>query len=273
MKEFYRGVWVVAYRELLRFIQERSRLISSFGFPLMFLVVFGGGFNRIVGSMTDEVDFIQFMYPGILAMTVVMSSLFSGMSIVWDREFGFLKEIMVAPISRSGVVLGKAFGGTAAAMLQGTILLILAPFLGISLTPLIIVKYLLLVLLLALSLSVVGIFVATRMRSQQGFQMVMQLLIFPLIFLAGVFFPVDNVSPWLQFITKLNPLTYGVDAVRQIFLDGNRIITSVDTINQTSLGITVLGHKMGILEDTLVIAVLGRSLLAAAIWSFTQQEQ
>ena len=170
-------------------------------------------------------------------------------------------------------MLGKAIGGTAAAMLQGTILLILAPFLGISLTPLIVVKYLFLVMLLALSLSGVGIFVATRMRSQQGFQMVMQLLIFPLIFLSGVFFPVDNVSPWLQFITKLNPLTYGVDAVRQIFLDGNRIITSVDTINQTSLGITVLGHKMGILEDTLIIAVLGLSLLAAAVWSFTQQEQ
>ena len=148
MVEFYRGIWVVAYRELLRFVQERSRMISSFAFPLMFLVVFGAGFNRIVGTMTEGVDFIKFMYPGILSMTVVMSSMFSGMSIVWDREFGFLKEILVAPISRTGIVIGKALGGSATAMAQGIILLILAPFLGISLTFLLVIKYLLLVLLL-----------------------------------------------------------------------------------------------------------------------------
>ena len=126
MNEIYRGIWVVAYRELLRFVQERSRMVTSFAFPIMFLVVFGAGFNRIVGPMTEGVDFIQFMYPGILSMTVVMSSMFSGMSIVWDREFGFLKENLVAPISRSGIVLGKALGGSVTAMLQGVILLTLA---------------------------------------------------------------------------------------------------------------------------------------------------
>ena len=261
MNEIYRGIWVVAYRELLRFVQERSRMVTSFAFPIMFLVVFGAGFNRIVGPMTEGVDFIQFMYPGILSMTVVMSSMFSGMSIVWDREFGFLKEILVAPISRSGIVLGKALGGSVTAMLQGVILLILAPFLGIHLTVLMVVKYIFLVLLLSLSLSGMGIFVATRMRSQQGFQMVMNLLIFPLIFLSGVFFPVDNVSPWLQMIAKLNPLTYGVDAIRQVFLSGD-----------AGLGVTVMGYKMGIVEDALIIGVLGLSLLSVSVWSFSRQE-
>ena len=236
-------------------------MVTSFAFPIMFLVVFGAGFNRIVGPMTEGVDFIQFMYPGILSMTVVMSSMFSGMSIVWDREFGFLKEILVAPISRSGIVLGKALGGSVTAMLQGVILLILAPFLGIHLTALMVVKYIFLVLLLSLSLSGMGIFVATRMRSQQGFQMVMNLLIFPLIFLSGVFFPVDNVSPWLQMIAKLNPLTYGVDAIRQVFLSGD-----------AGLGVTVMGYKMGIIEDALIIGVLGLSLLSVSVWSFSRQE-
>ena len=248
-------------------------MLSSFAFPLMFLVVFGAGFNRIVGSLTEGVDFIKFIYPGILAMTVVMSSMFAGMSIVWDREFGFLKEILVAPISRSGVVLGKALGGAGTAMTQGIILLVLAPVVGISLTPMLVVKYLPMVLLLALSLSSMGIFIATRMRSQQGYQMVMQLLIFPLIFLSGVFFPVDNVPSWLQVIAKVNPLTYGVDAVRQIFLSGEDIAAlGVSSAGGASLGVTILGHKMGILEDALVIGLLGLAFMSAAIWSFNRQE-
>ena len=272
MAEIFRGVWVVAYREILRFFQERSRMLSSLAFPLMFLVVFGAGFNRIVGPMEGDVDFIQFIYPGILAMTVLMSSMFSGMSIVWDREFGFLKEILVAPISRTGIVLGKAIGGATNAIIQGVILLVLAPFLGISVTPILVIKYLLLVIPLALALSGMGIFVATRMRSQQGFQMVMQLLMFPLIFLSGVFFPVDNVPPWLQVIAKLNPLTYGVDAIRQLFLDGRMIGLASDAGGATSLGVTVGGYKMGILEDTAVIGVLGFILISAAVWSFNRQE-
>ena len=248
-------------------------MISSFAFPLMFLVVFGAGFNRIVGSMTEGVDFIKFIYPGILAMTVVMSSLFSGMSIVWDREFGFLKEILVAPLSRVGIVLGKAMGGAGTALAQGIILLVLAPVLGVPLSPVLVVKYLPMVLLLALSLSSLGIFVATRMRSQQGFQMVMQLMIFPLIFLSGVFYPVDNVPSWMQVVAKVNPLTYGVDAIRQIFLAGEPVaLAGLSGTGTASLGVTVLGHRMGVVEDALVIGLLGLALMSAAIWSFSRQE-
>ena len=272
MVEIYRGVWVVAYREILRFFQERSRMMSSFAFPLMFLVVFGAGFNRIVGPMGEGINFIQFIYPGILAMTVLMSSMFSGMSIVWDREFGFLKEILVAPISRTGIIFGKAIGGCVTAIIQGIILLLLSPFLGITITPLIALKYFLLIIPLALSLSGLGIFVATRMRSQQGFQMVMQLLIFPLIFLSGVFFPVDNVPTWLQLLAKLNPLTYGVDSIRQLFLAQDAATMMLYESVDSGLGITVAGYKMGILEDVLVMVVLGCFLLSAAVWSFNREE-
>src|SRR4030042_119500 len=110
MEDVFLGTWVVAHRELLRFIQERSRIFSSFAMPLLFLVIFGAGFNRIIGSLTPGINFIQFMYPGIIAMTVLTNSVMSGLSVVWDREFGFLKEILVAPLGRSGIVLGKAAG-------------------------------------------------------------------------------------------------------------------------------------------------------------------
>jgi len=275
MREIYRGVWVIAYRELLRFVQERSRMLSSFGMPLLFLVIFGAGFNRIIGSLTPGVDFIKFIFPGILAMTVLMTSLFSGLSVVWDREFGFLKELLVAPLSRSGVVLGKAVGSAAVALVQGIIMLLLAPVLGISLSPLMVLKLVPLLVVVSLSLSSLGILIASRMRSQQGFHMVMQLLIFPLIFLSGVFFPVNNVSPWLEVVAKINPVTYGVDAIRQLFLrvDLETMVgsTSVYTADPT-LGVTVFGHTMGILEDMLVVGTFGLALMAAAVWSFNRQE-
>ena len=178
MRETYRGIWVVAFRELLRFVADRSRMISSFMFPLIFLVVFGAGFSRIVGRLEGDVNFIQFIYPGIIAMTVVMSSLFAGTSVVVDREYGFLKEVLVAPLSRVGIILGKALGGSLTALIQGTIMLAIAPLVGLSISPSLIVQLLPTLLVLSLSLSGLGILMATRMRSQQGFQFLMQLMVF-----------------------------------------------------------------------------------------------
>ncbi len=271
MTEVYRAIWVVAYRELLRFVADRSRMISSFAFPLMFLVVFGAGFNRIVGDLGGgDVSFIQFMYPGIIAMTVVMSSLFAGLSVVWDREFGFLKEVLVAPLSRTGIVIGKAVGGSIAAVAQGTVMLVLAPILGVALSPLLIAKLIPMIIVLSLSLSGLGILIATRMRSQQGFQVVIQLMIFPLIFLSGVFFPIDGVPPWLQIIAKVNPLSYGVDAIRQIFLGPQ--IQGFGATDGVTLGVTLFDHRMSVLEDALLVGVLGLMLLIGGVWSFSQQE-
>jgi ABC-2 type transport system permease protein len=266
MEDVFRATWVVAYRELLRFVQERSRIISSFAMPLLFLVIFGAGFNRIIGPMTPGVDFIQFMYPGVIAMTVLMNSVMSGLSVVWDREFGFLKEILVAPLGRSGIVLGKAVGSATVAVGQGIIMLILAPILGVSLTPVMVVELIPLLILLSVSLSGLGILVASRMRSQQGFQLTVQIIIFPLIFLSGVFFPVNNVPTWMAVISKINPLTYGVDAIRQLFLRG--------TVGQGAdiIGVTVFGHTMTILEDVLVVSVFAIVLFSIAAWVFGRQE-
>lgn len=261
MSENWRGAWVVAYRELLRFVNERSRIISSLAFPLLFLVIFGAGFGRVIGSIAPGVDFIQFMYPGIVAMSVLTTSLFAGVSVVWDREFGFLREILVAPIGRTGIVFGKALGAGITALLQVLILLVLAPILGVSLTPQAILALVPVVVILSLGLSGLGILLASFMTSQQGFQLLMQLLIFPLIFLAGVFFPVDNIPVWLEVISKINPLTYGVDAIRQIMLG-----------SAPGLGVTVLGHTMTLAEEIAVVLGLDVLLIGGAVAAFNRQE-
>ena len=262
MTDIFRGIWVVAYRELLRFVMERTRLFSSFAMPLIFLVVFGAGFGELVGSMTPGIDYIQFMYPGILAMTVLMSSVMSGISIVWDREFGFLKEILVSPLGRGGIILGKAAGGAAVAILQGVVMLILAPILGVSIDLLMVLELILVITIVSMSLSGMGLLVASRMQSQQGFQVIIQLLIMPLIFLAGVFYPVNNVPIWMEVVSKANPLSYGVDAIRQIFLGSEGAAT---------IGVTIFGHTMTVLEDVLVVAAFGAVFLSLAVWSFSRQ--
>ena len=261
MAEIWRGTWVVAYRELLRFVSERSRILSSFAMPLLFLVIFGAGFTNVIGTLAPGVNFIQFMYPGIIAMTVLTSSLFAGISVVWDREFGFLKEILVAPIGRTGIVLGKAIGATFVALLQALIMLVLAPFLGVSLSPGLVAGLIPLVVVISLGLSGLGILIASFMTSQQGFQVLIQILIFPLIFLAGVFFPVNAVPLWMEVISKINPLTYGVDAIRQLFLGSN-----------VGLGVAVFGHTMTIIEEVIVVGGLSAILLGGAIIAFNRQE-
>jgi ABC-2 type transport system permease protein len=259
--ENWRGTWVVTYRELLRFVNERSRIVSSLAFPLLFLVIFGAGFGKVIGSLAPGVNFMQFMYPGIVAMSVLTSSLFAGVSVVWDREFGFLREILVAPIGRTGIVLGKALGAGVTALLQVVIMLVLAPFLGVDLSIPIVLELVPIVILLSLGLAGLGILFASFMTSQQGFQLVIQLLIFPLIFLAGVFFPVNQVPQWLEVISKVNPLTYGVDAIRQVLLG-----------DVQGLGVTVLGHNMSLLDDVVVVTALGVVLLGAAVLAFNRQE-
>jgi len=260
MTGFFRSVWVIAYREFLRFIQDRPRMFSSFTMPLVFLVIFGAGFGKLIGQMMPGVDYIQFMYPGILAMTVLMTSVMSGVSIVWDREFGFLKEVLVSPLNRSGVIVGKAIGAATIAIIQGAIMLVLAPILNVPIDLGTVLALLPLLLILSLCLSGLGLLIGARMRSQQGFQILMQLVIFPMMFLSGIFFPISGVATWLEVLSKLNPVTYGIDAIRQVFL-GTEVA-----------GVTVFGHTMSILESALVVAAVGVVLLSAAIWVFNRQE-
>ena len=261
MKDILRGTWVVSYRELLRFVRERSRLVSSIIQPILFLVIFGIGFSGVIGQMAPGVDYIQFMYPGIIAMGVLTTSLFAGVSVVYDREFGFLREILVAPLGRTGITLGKSVGAVAVALLQVMLMLVIAPLVGVQLDAALVLSLVPIVIVLSVALSGLGILIASRMRSQQGFQLLIQLLIFPLIFLAGVFFPIQTAPDWLQVLSKFNPLTYGVDAIRQIFLG-----------SQPGLGVSVFGQVMTVPQEFAIIGAFAVVLLGAAIWAFGRQE-
>jgi len=272
-QEFFRSIYVVAYREILRFTRERSRLISAFIMPLMFLIIFGSGFNRLIGNISPGVNFIQFLFPGILAMTVVMGSLFSALSIVWDREFGFLKEILVAPLNRTGIMFGKALGGSLTSSIRGIILMLFAPVIGLNINILLVLKLIPIILLLSLSLSGVGFIIASRMRSQQGFQGVMQFLIFPIIFLSGVFFPLNSTPSWIQVLSKFNPMTYGVDALRQIFLhNANQSNPSINEQTSPTMGVEIFGHITTVWENIIIVAIIGFIFMIIATWSFSKQE-
>lgn len=262
--EVYRGTWVVAYHEVLRFLRDRAHVLASLTFPLLFLAIFGARFSNIVGAMAGNVNLIAFMYPGIIAMAVLTSALSAGISVVSDREVGFLKEVLVAPLSRTGIVLGKALGASGVALLQALLLLVIAPLVGVPLDTGLVLTLVPVVLILALSLSGLGILIASFITSQQGYQLLLQLLVFPMVFLAGVFFPVNSVPVWMAILSKVNPVTYGVDAIRQIILGSAPA--------HAGLGVTALGHTMTLTEEIAIIGVLGIILLAGAIWAFGRQE-
>lgn len=215
-----RAIYTIWRREGIRYIRDKARIFSTLLQPLMFLVIFGAGLGGTLNQGNFGIDFMKFMYPGIIAMNVMGIAFFSTVSTVWDREFGFLKEILVAPISRTSIVIGKILGAVTVASTQALLLLVLAPFMGISLHIFIVVKLFLFMVLLAFAISGMGLFIASRMKTTESFGIIMQVLIFPMFFLSGAFFPLTNVPLWMTILSRFNPLTYGVDAMRQIILNG-----------------------------------------------------
>ena len=215
LAEEVRTVGMVWEREAIRFFRTRARVLSSFIQPVLFLFVLGYGMSTLVGS-TAGFDFKKFLFPGIVAMTVMSTALSSAISIVWDREFGFLREMLVAPVSRTALVSGKTLGGASIATVQGTIMLALAPLIGVRLTWLVVIEVIGLELLMAVTMTAFGVFVASHIQRMEGFSVVMQLLLFPMLFLSGALFPLGGLPGWLTVLTRLNPLTYAVAPLRSV---------------------------------------------------------
>jgi len=255
-----RAIYAIWYREVLRLRRDRLRLVGQFVSPLLFLVVFGVGLARAMGTLAAGLNFTQFLFPGLLAMTVLMSSFMSGVSVVWEREMGFLKEVLVAPVSRASIVLGKTLGGATLAMVQGGLMLLLAPALGIGLSARMVLVLLPMMLLLALALGGLGVLLASRMRSMEGFFVIMNMFITPLIFLSGVFFPIGGLPGWLNLVVKANPVTYGVDSLRQLMLGG------------MAPSLTLFDYRLAIWQDAALMALFGTATIALAIWSFSVVE-
>jgi len=258
-----RGIYTIWYRDILRFWHDKIRLLGSITFPLLFLFVFGFGLGGRMGSFGSGVDYVQFMYPGIIGMTVLMSSFMAGVSVVWDREFGFLKEVLVAPVSRGSVAIGKTLGSATVALFQGLLIMLLAPLIGVSLSPGSILAALPIMLLLAATMGSMGVLLATRIRSMEAFNVVMQMLLFPMIFLSGVFSPLEGMPAWMNALVKINPATYGIAPIRQVILDVS---------SDSPFSINLFGHTMSLWDNIAVLAVFGLVILLLSIWSFSNQE-
>src|SRR6202142_2369724 len=210
-----RAVKIVWQRELIRFAKDRLRIATSLVQPFLFLFVLGTGLSRLASAGTHGVNLRTFVYPGVLCMAVLFTAMFSAASLVWDREFGFLREMMVAPVRRSSLVLGKCLGGATVASFQGVIVLCLAGLVGVPYAPVLILEVFALQLLLAFAITAFGVMVAARITQMQSFMALMQMAIMPMYFLSGALFPVSGLPQWLEILNRLDPLTYAVDPMRR----------------------------------------------------------
>lgn len=265
------GIVTLWYRDLIRFVRDRSRIIGSMAQPLLFLVVFGVGLSPAIGQLGTAgqgIKYGQFIFPGIVTMSVLFTSIFSAISVIWDREFGFLKEVLVAPVPRWSLVAGKALGGSTTAMFQGVLILLFAPLVGVSLTPMSVLKLLVMMFCTAFSLSALGLFIASRMRSMEGFQMVMNFLMMPMFFLSGALFPLANLPSWLAAMTRVDPVSFGVDAIRQTILNADPAQRAV----AKKLGLTLFGHSLNPWIDILVVIAFGAVMIGLAVNAFSNQE-
>jgi len=255
------GIYIMWYRDVLRFWRDRARMLTTLAMPVLYLVIFGTGIASIFKQ--EGFDYIAFMYPGIIAMVVIFGSIMTGVTVVFDREFGFLKEVLVAPISRTSVAVGKAMGGATIASVQGVLMLAFIPFAHVDISVSRGFMLVGLMLLLSLTLTSVGLLIASRIRSMEAFQAVMNLLMFPLVFISPIMFPVEQLPTWLGTIVKINPVSYGVDAIRQSVMGSTA---------SAPYGISLFGYRMSVILDVAVIATFGIIMLALAIRSFRMQE-
>jgi ABC-2 type transport system permease protein len=209
-------IYVLWLREMKRFLRAKSRIVGAVAMPLFFLAFLGMGFNRMaVPGLSRDVHYLRFLVPGMIGMSLLFSSTFAGLSVLWDREFGFLKEIMVAPVSRVSIVLGRIAGGITTALLQSLAILLISALAGFRIdSPWGLAPALLFMVLIATTFIGLGLIFASRMRDMQGFSMIMNFVIFPLFFLSGAVYPLKNLPVPVRLLSYADPLTYGVDGLR-----------------------------------------------------------
>jgi ABC-2 type transport system permease protein len=265
-----RAIKVVWQRELIRFRKDRLRIVTSLVQPFLFLFVLGTGLSTLASAGTHGVNLRTFVYPGVLCMSVMFIAIFSAASIVWDREFGFLREMMVAPVRRSSLVIGKCLGGATVASLEGVILIAMAGLVGVPYSPILIVEIFALQLLVAFSITAFGVMAAARVKQMQSFMALTQMFIMPMYFLSGALFPVSGLPQWLAILNRLDPLTYAVDPMRRAVFAHLRISAAARRVLDP--GVTWFGwHVPGLLEAA-VVALLGALMLGIAIFEFSRPE-
>ena len=233
-------IYVMWLRQLKRFVRSPARIIGSLGQPLLFFVAFGYGLGRVF-QQAGAGNYIDFLAPGIMAMSIIFAAVFSGMDLIWDRQFGFLKETLVAPVSRFNVMLGRVLGGATTALFQGVLVLALAIVLGFRphdwlLLPAAVGA----ALLVAFLFAAFGMVIGTVMRDMQGFPLVMNFVVMPIFFLSGALFPLGNAASGMRVIALIDPLSYGVDAIRQLLTGVSHFGLALDLSVTAGLSLVLL---------------------------------
>jgi len=208
------AVYAVWLREFKRFYRDRSTLLGSMARPLIWFLVIGGGIGAATELAGVSVDYYTFIAPGIVGMTVLFTSLFAGVSVIWDREFGFLKEMLVAPVSRMSIVVGKALGGATASLIQSAVIVAFAYAVGVQFTAASLLSMLPLVVVMSVGFTAMGLTIASFMDTMEGFNVIMNFLVMPMFLLSGALFPTSATSGLMAALVSMNPMTYGVDALR-----------------------------------------------------------
>lgn len=274
MKGITRGLkvmYTIWLREFITFMREKFRIIAMIGQPLLYLLVLGKGITagmKLTGA--SDVDYIAFMYPGIIGMSILFTSMFSAISIIWDKEFGFLKEVLVAPVPRWGVALGKSLGGATIAMIQSAILICMAPIAHISLSVVVVIEMLVLSFLVSFAITSFFVVVASRMESMQSFQVVMNFIVMPLYFLSGAMFPMSTAPGWMKTLMAVNPLTYGVDAFRNVIFSRTMIVVHGAQVSLLEVARAGGLVHWGLSFDLGILTLCAAGLAAAGAWAFTR---
>ncbi len=233
------GFYALWYREIKVFTREKSRIVSSLFTPLLWIVVFGGGLGSAVSL--SGVNYQVFIFPGIIAMTILFSSVFFGLYIVWDKKIDFFKEVLVAPLSRTTIFAGKMVGGTIDALLQGCAMLVLGLVLGINYTILRVLFSFVFMFVLASALVSLGLIIGSNMESVEGFQLVISFLVFPMFFFSGALFPLKNLPPYLSILTMLDPVTYAVDGLRGLLLGSSQLPIALNLGVLAAFAVVMIG--------------------------------
>jgi len=223
-------IYILWLRQLKRYFRSRARIVGSLGQPLLFLVALGFGFGSIY-QKAGEGNYLQFLTPGIIAMSILFTAVFSGIEIIWDRQFGFLKETLVAPVSRLNVMIGRTLGGATVAMFQGLIVLFISLFIGFKPSNhLLLPLSFIFMFLIALLFTALGTAIASFLEDMQGFQLIVNFLIMPLFFLSGALFPLDKAPDTLRIIASFDPLSYGADGLRGTLVGGYHFGLHIDLL-------------------------------------------
>jgi len=221
VRAFFAAVLILWLRDVKRYTREGSRILAMLGQPVLYLLIMGQGLRATFKVGIPGFDYLEFVYPGVIGMSVLFTAVFSAVSIIWDRQFGFLKEVLVAPVPRAAIAMGKALGGSTTASMQGIILLVLAPLAGVSLGFVQVIAIVGLMFIMAFAVASLGTLVAARMETMEGFHLVTNFLTLPMFLLSGAFFPLSTAPAWMQPLMRLDPVYYGVDALRNVIFAGS----------------------------------------------------